>query len=196
VTYLQPLPAPAPLQGQDLNRFIQQWFAGVIGAGSLDPTLIRPYDQGEPPVIPPDGTAWMAFSQRTEDSDTYPSVVINQDGSGATLQRHEQIAVLCSFYDLGTNGQAANLASLLRDGLSIPDNLETLTLADFAIVGCEPEVVVPSLLKERWLYRVDLPLKLRRQVTRVYAVQDIASANGTIVNDVNSIVQQINVYNP
>lgn len=157
--------------------------AGVLGAAALDPSLIRPYDQGEPPVIPPDGTAWMAFSQHTDESDTFPFVRALKDGTGSTIQRHESIAVLCSFYDLGTNGQAAFLASLLRDGMAIPDNLETLTLASFGMVGCEPEVVVPSLLKVRWLYRVDLPFRVRRQVTRVYAVPNITSANGTLNTD-------------
>lgn len=193
---IQPVVLTPPLQGQDLNRFLQQWMASVLGAGNLDPTLIRPYYQSEPPVIPSDGTAWMAFTQRADDSDTFPFLQQNADGTGTTLQRQETLAILCSFYDLGTNGQAAGLATLLRDGLSIPDNLETLTLADFAMVGSEPEVIVPSLLKERWLYRVDLPFRVRRQVTRVYAVPNITSANGTILNDVGAPPSPILVQGP
>lgn len=181
MTYLQPSVNSPPLQGQDLNRFIQTWMAGVLSA-SLDPSLIRPYSQAEPPVIPDTGTAWMAFTQHAEDSDTFPFVQANSDGSGTTLQRHETVAVLCSFYDTGTNGQAAFLASLLRDGVAIPDNLEPL-YPDFAMVGCDPEVAVPSLLNTLWLYRVDLPFKLRRQVTRVYGVPNIASAQGTLYTD-------------
>lgn len=193
---IQPVVLTPPLQGQDLNRFLQQWMASVLGAGNLDPTLIRPYYQSEPPVIPSDGTAWMAFTQRADDSDTFPFLKSNPDGSGTTLQRQETLAILCSFYDLGTNGQAAGLATLLRDGLSIPDNLEPLTLADFAMVGSEPEVIVPSLLKERWLYRVDLPFRVRRQVTRVYGVPNITSANGTILNDVGAPPSPILVQGP
>lgn len=191
MTYLQPT-SPSPPQGQDLNRVIQQWIAGILGA-ALDSALIRAYDQAEPPVIPDSGTAWMAFQQHAERSDTFPYVKSNPDGTGSTLQRHEILAVLCSFYDLGTNGQASMLASLLRDGASIPDNLETLQLADMGLVGCEPEIAVPSLLKQRWLYRVDLPLKLTRQVTRVYGVPNIVQAVGTISNE--SIVENIDVHN-
>lgn len=183
MTYLQPAVDPAPLQGQALNRFLQDWMANVLSAAVLDPKYIRPYDQAEPPVIPQDGTAWMAFRQSTESSDTFAYVLTKPDGTGSTMIRQEELAVLCSFYDLGTNGQAALLASLLRDGMSIPDNLEPLTLAGFAMVGCEPEVVIPSLLKERWLYRVDLPFRVRRQVTRDYGVPNIASANGTLNTD-------------
>lgn len=183
MTYLQPAPAPAPLEGQALNRFVQQWIAGVLGSAALDPTLIRPYDQAEPPVIPDSGTAWMAFSLRADEGDTFSYNVPNRDGSGVTMIRQEGLAVLCSFYDLGTNGQAASLSSLLRDSVSISDNLETLTLAGFAFVGCDSQVVIPSLLKERWLYRVDLPFRLRRQITRVFGVPNITSADGTIVTD-------------
>lgn len=182
MTYLQPSANSPPLQGQALNQFIQQWMAGVIGAANLNQTMIRPYTQSEPPVVPPSGAAWMAFTQHVEESDTYPVVQTNPDGSGSTLQRHETIAVLCSFYDTGVNGQAAFLASLLRDGIAIPDNLEPL-LPDFGMIGCEPEVAVPSLLNALWLYRVDLPFKLRRQVTRVYGVPNITSAVGTVYTD-------------
>lgn len=182
MAYLQPLVAPAPLQGQALNRFIQQWMAGVLGP-SVDPTLIRPYSQSEPPVIPDTGDVWMAFTQHAENSDTFPFIRALPDGSGVQLQRHEELAVLCSFYDTGVNGQAAYLASLLRDGIAIPDNLEPLMLADFGMIGCEPEVAVPSLLKLLWLWRVDLPFRLRRLVTRTYAVPNITQANGTLYTD-------------
>lgn len=182
MTYLQPSVNSPPLQGQALNQFIQGWMAGVIGAANLDPTLIRPYSQSEPPVVPISGVVWMAFTQHAEDSDTFTYQQANADGSGVTMQRHETIAVLCSFYDTGTNGLAAFLASLLRDGISILDNLEPL-LPDFGMVGCDPEVAVPSLLNTLWLYRVDLPFKLRRQVTRVYGVPNITSAVGTVNTD-------------
>lgn len=182
MTFLYPTVNSPPLQGQDLNRFIQQWMAGVIGPANLAPDLIRPYDQGEPPLIPQDGVAWMAFQQHADESDTFVYTQVNPDTS-TSLIRQERLAVLCSFYDLGTNGQAAMLASLLRDNLGIPDNLETLTLADFALVGTEPEVVVPSLLKQRWLYRVDLPFKLTRAVSRTYAVPSIEVVDGTLYTD-------------
>lgn len=183
MTYLQPVVNTPPLMGQDLNRFVQQWMAGVIGTDNLISSLIRPAVQDEPPVIPDEATAWMGFTAKVNDSDTFAFTKALPDGSGTMLIRQERIDVLCSFYDTGTNGQAAMLASLLRDGLTIPDNLETLTLADFGLVGTESEVVVPSLLSSRWLYRVDLPFRLSRQVTRVYATPNIESAAGTLYTD-------------
>jgi hypothetical protein len=179
---IQPVAPSPPLEGQALNRFVQQWLADVL-VGSLDQTLIRPWTQGEPPVIPQEATAWMAFRQTVGDGDTFAYARANSDGSGVTMNRQERLDVLCSFYDLGTEGLAEGLASLLRDNLSITDNLETLFLANFGMVGCGDPVTIPSLLKERWLYRVDLPFRLSRSVTRVYAVPNITSANGTLNTD-------------
>lgn len=182
MTYLQPV-GPAPMQGQDLNRFLQQWMAGVLGP-ALDPTLIRPYAQSEPPVVPDKGTAWMAFTQSAEGSDTFPYVAALRDGTGSQLQRHETLRLLCSFYDDGVNGQAAMLASLLRDGLAIPDNLEPLQAIGYGMVGCEQQVAVPSLLNVTWLYRVDLPFRVRRQITRTYAVPNIQIAEVVLRTDI------------
>ncbi len=177
--YLQPT-GPQPIYGQDLNRFIQEWLAGVIDASNLAPEMIRPYDQSEPPAIPKKGEAWMAFRQVVENADTYP--VVRQVQDGATLQRQETLLVLCSFYDTGTNGQAARLAGLLRDSGMIPDNLEGLY--PIVMVGFERPVALPSLLSEQWLYRVDLPFRLRRQIDRTYGVPNIEIVDGVLHNDI------------
>lgn len=179
--YLKPDPlGPAPLQGQALNDFFQEWMVGLTG---LDGTMVRAYDQAEPPVIPDAGVAWMAFRQSAEDSDTFPFIKSLADGTGVQLQRNERIRIMCSFYDLGTNGLAAQYASLLRDGLAIPQNLEILQTQNMGIVGTEPEVVVPSLLKVRWLYRVDLFFRVSRQVTRNYLITSIEEAELTLNTD-------------
>lgn len=179
MTYLQPT-GPQPIYGKDLNRFIHDWLAGVIDATNLTPDMIRPYDQSEPPAVPNKGEAWMAFRQTVEEADTYP--VVKQVSNGATLQRHETLRVLCSFYDTGTNGQAARLAGLLRDSGMIPDNLEGLY--PIVMVGFEKPTVVPSLLSEQWLYRVDLPFRLRRQIDRTYGVPNIEIVDGVLHNDI------------
>lgn len=190
---IQPTVASPPLEGQALNRFVQQWLADVL-TGSLAPSLIRPWTQAEPPVIPQDSVAWMAFRQTISDSDTFAYVKAKDDGTGSVMNRQERIDVLCSFYDLGTNGLAQGLASLLRDNLSISDNLETL-FPDFGMEGCGDPVTIPSLLKERWLYRVDLPFRLTRSVTRTYGVPNITSANGTLNNDVGAPAVAIDTEN-
>lgn len=175
---VQPDASPAPLQGEALNDFIQAW---LVGLSALHPTLVRPAPQTTPPSIPPQAVLWMAFQQSVGRSDTFPFV--GQIADKYQLQRNEVIRVLCSFYDQGTDGLAAQCASLVRDNLLVPQNLEVLYEQNMGLIGCEPEIPVPSLLKERWLYRVDLPFYVSRQVVRNYAVPSILTAEGQIVSD-------------
>lgn len=181
MTYVQSLPVPAPLQGDALLDFVHDWLAGVLGA-ALDENLIRPYAQATPPAVPDAGTAWMAFSVTVEEADTFPYQSQIDDATTA-LQRQERLRVACSFYDTGVGGHAGELASLLRDGVIVPQNLEALYLASMGLVATESQVSLPSMLKTRWLWRVDQPIVLTRQVDRQYAQQNIASANGTLNTD-------------
>lgn len=173
---LQPAP-PGPLEGQDLLRFIQQW---VVGITALPGDMVRPRWQPQPPNIPAAGQAWAAIGVTSRPSDTFPYV------EGDYLQRHEILNVLSSFYDLGSNGQANDLAARLRDGTSVPQNREMLTNSGFALISVGEVVAVPSLLKQRWLYRVDLPIVLRREIERTYPVLTLESGdvwlNGQQIN--------------
>lgn len=179
---LTPAAVPAPLEGEALNDFLQEWIVGIVG---LAGAMVRPRYQAEPPNIPAAGAAWMAFGTTTRPNDTFPAVWHDSEGDGAdTLQRHETINILCSFYDLGTNGLADKYAALLRDGLAIAQNLAPLAAAGMGLVECGETVAVPSLLKIRWLYRVDLPVVLTRQIDRIYPVENIESFQGTLVTDV------------
>lgn len=176
---LVPDPAgPEPLEGQALNRFLQQWISGVC---TLDGTLVRPRYQAEPPDIPDAAVAWAAVGYGERRADMFPAIV-HRDGYDQ-LQRHQEMDVLCSFYDLGTNGLADFYAGLLRDGLSIPQNLELLTLNGFALVSADDTETVPSLLKSRWLYRVDITLTLRREILRNYPVLNLSEAVASVETD-------------
>ena len=42
--------------------------------------------------------------------------------------------------------------------------------------------MVPELLKERWVNRIDVPFTLRRQVVRKYAVQNFGSSEVTLTS--------------
>lgn len=179
--FLQPFPVPAPLQGQALNRFIQQWIVNLSG---LPGASVRPRWQVEPADIPNAGDAWAAIGVTGTLSDTYPAVVHISSAKGRDqLRRNETLSVLCSFYDLGTNGLADTYASLTRDNGLIGQNREYLGAQGFKLIEMGTETTVPSLLKQRWLYRVDLPLALRRQVTRDYAVLNLLEATGEVVTD-------------
>lgn len=183
---LQPLPVPAPAQGVDLNNFLQEWFVALSG---LAGALVRPAPQTTPPNLPPNAIVWMAFNAQVQQSDEFPftGMVGSGNDSQYQLQRNELIRVLCSFYDQGIDGQANKYASLVRDNLFIPQNLEVLYNVNMGLVHCDALVAVPSLLKERWLYRVDLPVFITRQVVRNYNVPSILTAEGQIQSD-NGVV--------
>jgi len=179
--YLLPLADPEPLEGLALNNFIQGWIAGVTG---LAGNLVRPRWQAEPPNVPPTATAWAAVGTTVRPADEFPLIVHNPNGNGGLgqdeLHQHEDIDILVSFYDLGTNGQAEALAALLRQGLAINQNLEPLTLNGMGLISCGPSIALPSIFKTRWNYRVDMTVTIKREIVRVYPVQNIQSIDITL----------------
>ncbi len=178
--YLIPSGTP-PLEGQALLDFLQGVIVGITG---LDGTMVRPVWQSEPPNMPDAGTAWCAFRITTRPSDTFPVVKHNADGQGVdALQRHEELHVLCSFYDLGSGAVADAHAAQLRDGLSIAQNREVLTLNNMGLAKTGDLVAVPVIVKTRWLYRVDLEVVIRRQIDRLYPVLNLTSAQGSVATD-------------
>ena len=44
------------------------------------------------------------------------------------------------------------------------------------MVDTDPMMTVPELVNAGWIYRIDLPIRLRRQTVRAYAVENIVSA--------------------
>lgn len=180
--YLAPEASPAPLEGQDLNRFLQQVVVGVTG---LSGTLVRPRWQAVPPNLPAAATVWAAVGVLSRPSDTFPHVLHDPDVLGAdVLTRNETLNLQVSFYDTGTNGQADKFCAILRDGLVIAQNREVLGLNGMVLNSTGDPQPVPALLKQRWLYRVDLPVVIVREVRRVYPILNLASFVGTLVNDV------------
>jgi hypothetical protein len=169
------------LEGQGLQRVIQQWITGVTG---LDGSLVRPRWQTEPPNIPVESEVWVAFGIGNASVENYPYIEHDPTGDGKDiLQRHERFEVLCSAYDLGSTGLADETLSLFRDGMAIPQNQEALRQNGISLIEISDMVSVPVLLKERWYYRVDMNVVLRRQIMREYAVFNIASANGAVFTD-------------
>lgn len=177
---LAPSASPAPLEGQALLDFIQDLVVGITG---LDGTVVRPRWQPEPPNVPSGGTAWAAIGVTSRTADTYPYVTHDSVNDVDAMQRHEILNVLCSFYDTGAGGQADAYAALLRDGIAIGQNREKLFLAGMGLVDVGELMAVPSLLKQRWLYRVDLPLVIRRQIDRTYPVLTILTGEATLNTD-------------
>ena len=178
---LQPSVASPPLEGAALQVFLQNWFAPLT---SLDPTLVRPRYQPEPANIPQAGKAWCAFGIVQRSADRFPYVQFEQPTTNVHLQRHEELHMLASFYDLGVTGEADMYASLARDNMAVAQNLEPLLTNGFMLAYVEEMRPAPTLKMTRWLYRMDLPFVLRRQVDRYYAVLPLESAQVQLNTDV------------
>jgi hypothetical protein len=165
--------APAPSEGQALRRFLQSLLVGVTG---LPNTLVRQSWEANPAPVPSIETNWAAFgieSQRPEAGDPYHRQ--REDGS-ALLIRHEEMDVACIFY--GPDAQAN--ANLLRDGMYLSQNRESLYAVGMGLVGFSETFHVPELINDRFFDRADITMTLRREVRREYPVLHFLAADGLI----------------
>jgi len=180
---------PVPPQTQSFEDFLQQVFVGISG---LDPTLVRPRWQPEPPNVPDKGVDWLAIGITDWDPDTYAFVRhLGAMSDGADwLQRHETVNILASFY--GPN--ASRNCGVLRDGFQIAQNREVLQANGIGLQETGTARLVPTLLKETWRYRVDMPIVLRRMILREYEVLNILTSGITVYNDTTpQLVSTVNV---
>jgi hypothetical protein len=175
--YLPATPSPAPLEGQALINFFQEWIVGLTG---LPGKMVRPRWQPEPPNIPTEGTDWLAFGITNRTADTFAVELHPPLGPDYNqIRRHEVLDILVSIY--GPN--ADNYAHLLREGMALAQNREPLSLNSMGLVGSGSVQTVPELVKDKWFYRVDMPFSIRRQILREFRVLSLASAHGTVDNE-------------
>jgi hypothetical protein len=168
----------APEDDDALVDFLQSVVVGITG---LQGRWVRPRWQPEPPNLPPASVTWAAIGVTNRKSNPYPAVEHDPAGEGAdTLVNYEYFTLDTSFY-----GPTANAsATALRDGLAIAQNREQLFLAGMALVAVPTELTAaPTLMKERWLFRVDMPIRFTRQIMRTYPVLNLISAVGLVTGD-------------
>lgn len=175
--FLSPSATPAPLEDDALVNFLQEWIVGITGVAG---TNVRPRWQPEPPNIPAENVTWMAFGIIKRVADTFAAELHVTTGNGYNqIRRHEVIHVLASVYGPSAN----NVAGLLREGMQVAQNREILSLNNMGLVESGDVLQVPELLKEKWLYRVDLEFSIRRQIVRDYAVLNLQSGQATLNNE-------------
>jgi hypothetical protein len=189
------LPIGTPLQS-DLQFDLTMQFL-VTGVTGIPGQLVRPRWQPSPPAQPLAGTDWCAIGTTQINADT--NAVLSHDsqdtppdmGDGQDiLIRHESASVLCSFY--GPN--AVGNASVLRDGLSVSQNVEQLELLGIRFIESGRISRVPDLINQLWINRADISLTFRRKVCRTYAVLNLLSATGAI--NAETITETFDVENP
>jgi hypothetical protein len=150
------------IEGLALRRAIGAALAGVSG---LDPTLVRPAFQPDPPPSPSILTDWIAFYIQDCIPDSHGYIAQKTDTS-ATLIRHEDIEVLVSSY--GPN--CFITTNTLREGFEIAQNSEELAQNGLVFVNCGDATYVPELINERYYERVDIVLTLRHEINRFYPI--------------------------
>ena len=179
---LTPSPTPAPLYDEALADFFQAW---IVGITNIAPTLVRPRWQPEPLNIPAAGIDWIAFGVSIGRGDVFAAELHFPAVNGYNeVRRHEELTVKASFY--GPNG--GRTASLLREGVSVAQNREVLSINNMGLIECGDIVSVPEFVKMQWYQRSDMQLKIRRQIVRAYPVQTLLSAELVVENETESFL--------
>jgi hypothetical protein len=152
--------------------------------------LVRPRWQPGNPKQPEPGVDWCAIGVMVQTPDAGPAIQHRSANGGADqLERHEGIEVLATFYGPHRN----SFATKLRDGISIPQNMEALQTSAIGFVECGPIRSVPELVNQQWAKRSDMLMRFRRKTTRVYPVQNIEVADIHLFDDTTHVDEIITV---
>jgi hypothetical protein len=176
--YLIPLlSGGAPVYDQALENLVHDILMGLTG---IPGQYVRPAWQPEPPAQPAPSIDWVGFSITAFPVIEYPAVTQLGSNTGDVQYEHEDIEILCSFY--GPDA-AANM-SLCRAGLYVAQNRDMMKSVGLNFVGTDRPSRVPDLVNVQWINRVDLPVKMRRKLSRTYNVLslDPAQAAGPNIN--------------
>jgi hypothetical protein len=179
--YLAPTSALAP-EDDAFDNIMQEL---VVGVTALPTNLVRPRWQPVPPAQPEATVNWCAIGI-TEESPQSGRPAITHDsaasgGIGAdTLQVNDEAEIMASFY--GPN--SGQFAKLLRDGIMLPQNRESLELQGFRLVGMPSATrQVPELVNQVFIGRFDLTFRIKRASITVWPIENIASLQVELITD-------------
>jgi hypothetical protein len=176
--FLSPAPAGLPPEDTALDEILQALVVGVTG---LPGNLIRPRWQPRPPPVPEPSVDWCAIGITDEDPEPNISQVHLSAGQGSTISYDvDTVTVLASFYGPTARGNA----KLLRTGLMIPQNRETLYNSGLALMEIPGKTVfLPEIVNNQTLRRADIQIMFRRRTTLVWPILNILEMQGTILTD-------------
>lgn len=174
-------PPPSPLEDAALDAALQ---AAIVGMTALDGALVRPRWQNPPPKQPDPSVDWCAVGMLTSETLGQPWIEHISgpnitDPSADLTEELEELEVLTSFY----GPHAKNFSGILRTGLKIPQNLEPLKSQGLFFIEALGQRVVPELINQQWVRRVDMGLRFRRMVARAYGINNILSADIHLQDD-------------
>ena len=166
--------ATTPVEDDGFEDLIGNTVAALT---AIDRKLVRPRWQPKPPPMPADNVSWCAFGIMELDADWGGHLQHMPAGEGSSeLTRHETLTILASFY--GPSGYSK--ASQLRDGLWIKQNWDALNAVGVALLECSRARTASDLKNERFIRRIDLEMRFRRVITRIYPILNLLSAQGSI----------------
>jgi hypothetical protein len=151
--------------------------ATVVGITGISPQFVRPRFQPEMPDYPDYTQDWAALGVSVIKQDVFS--YNRQVGDASLVERDEWFEVFLSFY--GPN--CTKLMQRWRDGLSIEQNRWPLQLQKINLEQIKDPTFLPSLLKERWLKRVDMKAIFSRRVRHEFSVLSLLSATAQIDNE-------------
>ncbi|ABS68866.1 putative bacteriophage protein [Xanthobacter versatilis] len=152
--------------------------AAIVGITGLSGPRVKPAWQPNPPAKEDLTVDWCAYRITSIDPNWTGAIVHHPEGEGTDeLRRHETVEVLCNFY--GPNASA--FACVFRDGLLIPQNMETLQAQGIAFLEAGAIRAAPDFVNNQWVQRQDLLVRFRRMTSRTYQIRNVLSAEGVFV---------------
>lgn len=179
-------PDTTPLTQAALENLLHDALAGITG---LEGDLVRPRYQPRPPKQPDADVDWCAFGVQSRPGLGFPAVFhkdTEDNGSDTTIS-WERPLVPVTFY--GPNAQ--DLAKRLRTGLAVEQNRAELRSGGLALADVGQAVVVPELINNAWVQRVDLDLAFELEERRTYPVRNILCGPFLAESDTGHIVQTV-----
>lgn len=174
-----------PLDDVALDAVFQTLVVGITG---LTGDLVRPRWQsaadvtgglGGTPKQPEPSTNWCAIGVTNVKQSDGPWLVYDEPSNTELYWDHEELTVLATFY--GPNSQS--FMRLLRAGLNVPQNTESLLPFMIRYVGCGPIRTVPELVNQQWIRRQDISLDFRRKVILTYGIDNILISEIHLIDD-------------
>lgn len=178
-----------PLDDVDLDAVFQTLVVGITG---LDGALIRPRWQitmdvagnlGGAPKQPEVTVDWCAIGVVNVKQSAGPWLVYNEADNTELYWDHEELTILATMY--GPNCQ--KFMRLLRAGLNVPQNTESLLPFMIRYVGCGPIRTVPELVNQQWIRRQDISLEFRRKVIMTYGIENILISEIHLIDDTGQV---------
>ncbi len=161
------------------DKAFESFFHDVItGICGYPNDLVRPQGQRVPPQLPPIETNWCSFLIVSErDLNLRGQTHHDPAGDGSDiLERTVECRILLSFY----GPDAFAYADGFSDGLCIEQNRWQLNAANFGLVHVGERRVFYELINQEHMKRVDVEIRVYRDIRKVYPVLNLLQAVGTI----------------